>query len=113
MFKCPLHVNVHVYTALWPYSGRSHVQNSTQQRLQGSYCRGNFADSIPYTLLLYEYVSTTVYMQVEGQPALKFAAAYGFRNIQNLVQKMKREKCPYLFVEVMACPSGARAHVYM
>lgn len=37
---------------------------------------------------------------------MKFAAAYGFRNIQNLVQKMKRGKCPYHFVEVMACPSG-------
>ena len=41
---------------------------------------------------------------------LKFAAAYGFRNIQNLVQKMKRGKCPYQFVEVMACPSGQTLH---
>ena len=37
---------------------------------------------------------------------MRFAATYGFRNIQNLVQKMKRGKCPYQFVEVMACPSG-------
>lgn len=37
---------------------------------------------------------------------LKFAIANGFRNIQNLVQKMKRKKCDYHFVEVMACPSG-------
>ena len=37
---------------------------------------------------------------------LQFAAAYGFRNIQNLVQKLKRKKCPYHYVEVMACPSG-------
>ena len=32
--------------------------------------------------------------------------AYGFRNIQNLVQKMKRKRCDYDFVEVMACPGG-------
>ncbi|XP_076813276.1 cytosolic Fe-S cluster assembly factor narfl-like [Clavelina lepadiformis] len=42
----------------------------------------------------------------EGKTLLHFAAAYGFRSIQNLVQKMKRGKCPYHFVEVMACPSG-------
>ena len=34
------------------------------------------------------------------------ALAYGFRNIQNIVQKIKRKKCPYDFVEIMACPSG-------
>lgn len=37
---------------------------------------------------------------------LKFARAYGFRNIQSLMLKMKRGKCEYDFVEVMACPSG-------
>lgn len=47
-----------------------------------------------------------VTLQVDGQDVLKFAAAYGFRNIQNLVQKLKRGKSPYHFVEVMACPSG-------
>lgn len=47
-----------------------------------------------------------VTLQVDGQDVLKFAAAYGFRNIQNLVQKIKRGKSPYQFVEVMACPSG-------
>merc|ERR1712025_1541966 len=36
---------------------------------------------------------------------LRFAAAYGFKSIQNLVQKIKRKKCTYDFVEVMACPS--------
>lgn len=32
--------------------------------------------------------------------------AYGFRNIQNIVQKLKRGRCNYHFIEVMACPSG-------
>ncbi|XP_065909503.1 cytosolic Fe-S cluster assembly factor narfl-like [Dysidea avara] len=45
-------------------------------------------------------------VEIDGQPVLKFAAAYGFRNIQNIVQKIKRGKCPYHFIEVMACPSG-------
>jgi len=42
----------------------------------------------------------------DGKVLLHFAAAYGFRSIQNLVQKMKRGKCTYHYVEVMACPSG-------
>ena len=43
-----------------------------------------------------------------GDPVapLKFAVAYGFRNIQTLIQKIKRKRCDYQFVEVMACPSA-------
>ncbi|VDM37681.1 unnamed protein product [Toxocara canis] len=37
---------------------------------------------------------------------LRVAKCYGFRNIQNLVQKMKRGKTEYDYIEVMACPSG-------
>lgn len=47
-----------------------------------------------------------VTLEREGQVVLRFAVAYGFRNIQNLVQKLKRGRCPYHYVEVMACPSG-------
>ncbi|KAK3886746.1 hypothetical protein Pcinc_009122 [Petrolisthes cinctipes] len=47
-----------------------------------------------------------VTLQVNGETVLRFALAYGFRNIQNLVQKLKRGKSPYHYVEVMACPSG-------
>ncbi|XP_064414796.1 cytosolic Fe-S cluster assembly factor narfl [Latimeria chalumnae] len=47
-----------------------------------------------------------VTLEKGGITLLRFATAYGFRNIQNLVQKMKRGKSPYHFVEVMACPSG-------
>lgn len=42
----------------------------------------------------------------DGNVLLHFACAYGFRSIQNLVQKMKRKNCKYHYVEVMACPSG-------
>ena len=45
-------------------------------------------------------------LSVGGDKKLKFALAYGFRNIQNVVQKVKQGRCPYDFVEVMACPSG-------
>lgn len=41
-----------------------------------------------------------------GTALLHFAFAYGFRSIQNLVQKLKRKNCKYQYVEVMACPSG-------
>ncbi|XP_013381963.1 cytosolic Fe-S cluster assembly factor narfl isoform X2 [Lingula anatina] len=47
-----------------------------------------------------------VTLEVDGKEELKFALAYGFRNIQNIVQKIKRGKCQYHFVEIMACPSG-------
>ena len=30
----------------------------------------------------------------------------GFRNIQTLIQRIKRGTCKYNYVEVMACPSG-------
>ena len=45
-------------------------------------------------------------LEHDGEVQLAFAVANGFRNIQNLVQKMKRKRCQYDFVEVMACPSG-------
>ena len=42
----------------------------------------------------------------DGKILLKFAQAYGFRNIQNVMRKIKQGKCDYDFVELMACPSG-------
>ncbi|XP_055376834.1 probable cytosolic Fe-S cluster assembly factor GI11683 [Condylostylus longicornis] len=47
-----------------------------------------------------------IILENDGQVLLRFAIANGFRNIQNLVQKLKRGKIQYDFVEVMACPSG-------
>lgn len=37
---------------------------------------------------------------------LKFGKAYGFRNIQSVMLKMKQGKCDLDFIEIMACPSG-------
>jgi len=45
-------------------------------------------------------------LEVDGKVVLRFATAYGFRNIQNFVRKVKTKNVPYHFVEVMACPSG-------
>lgn len=42
----------------------------------------------------------------EGGHKLLFAKAYGFRNIQSVVMKMKTKRCKYDFVEIMACPKG-------
>eukprot|EP00262_Sarcandra_glabra_P010880 TRINITY_DN2646_c0_g1_i1.p1 TRINITY_DN2646_c0_g1~~TRINITY_DN2646_c0_g1_i1.p1 ORF type:complete len:263 (-),score=55.40 TRINITY_DN2646_c0_g1_i1:52-744(-) len=47
-----------------------------------------------------------VNLEVEGKTVLKFALCYGFRNLQNIVRKVKTGKCDYHFLEVMACPSG-------
>lgn len=37
---------------------------------------------------------------------LTVAFVYGFKNIQNLIRKMKTGSTGYDFVEIMACPSG-------
>jgi iron only hydrogenase large subunit-like protein len=34
------------------------------------------------------------------------AKCYGFRNIQKIVQTIKKKKCLYSYVEIMACPGG-------
>jgi len=47
-----------------------------------------------------------VTLEIDGKSVLRFASAYGFRNIQNLVRKIKSNNSPYHYVEVMACPSG-------
>ena len=39
-------------------------------------------------------------------PLLSFAIVNGFRNIQNLVSRVKRKTCSYDYVEVSACPKG-------
>jgi iron only hydrogenase large subunit-like protein len=45
-------------------------------------------------------------LSVGGRVVMRFALAYGFRNIQNIVRKLKRGQCEYQYVEIMACPSG-------
>ena len=45
-------------------------------------------------------------LEVEGTVVLRFAQAYGFRNIQNVVRRAKAGRCAYHFVEIMACPGG-------
>eukprot|EP00667_Euglena_gracilis_P007135 EG_transcript_7200 len=50
-----------------------------------------------------------VTLEVDGKPVLVFAIAYGFQQIQNITRLIggkTKSKCPYQFVEVMACPSG-------
>ncbi|KAM7530854.1 hypothetical protein LguiB_034264 [Lonicera macranthoides] len=47
-----------------------------------------------------------VTLEVDGEIVLKFALCYGFRNLQNIVRKVKVGKCDYHFLEIMACPSG-------
>ncbi|CAG8515663.1 8432_t:CDS:2 [Paraglomus occultum] len=47
-----------------------------------------------------------VALEINSKPVLRFAQANGFRNIQNLVRKIKSGSSPYHYVEVMACPSG-------
>lgn len=59
--------------------------------------------------LTYKTIKNSDFREIiyeNGEQSLRFAIVNGFRNIQNLVQKLKRGKSPYHYVEVMACPSG-------
>lgn len=47
-----------------------------------------------------------VTLERDGEVLLRFAAAYGFRNIQNMVLKLKKGRFPHHFVEVLACAGG-------
>uniref|UniRef100_A0A7N0ZWM7 Iron hydrogenase small subunit domain-containing protein n=1 Tax=Kalanchoe fedtschenkoi TaxID=63787 RepID=A0A7N0ZWM7_KALFE len=47
-----------------------------------------------------------VTLEVDGETVLKFALCYGFRNLQNVVRKIKIGQSDYHYLEVMACPSG-------
>lgn len=41
-----------------------------------------------------------------GGAKMKFGRAYGFRNIQSVLLRMRRGTCDLDYVEVMACPGG-------
>ncbi|KAL6546850.1 Cytosolic Fe-S cluster assembly factor nar1 [Orobanche minor] len=47
-----------------------------------------------------------VTLEVDGKVVLRFAECYGFRNLRNIVTKIKSGKCEYHYLEIMACPSG-------
>ena len=42
----------------------------------------------------------------DDKTLLRFASAYGFRNIQNIVRKLKSGSLKLDFLEIMACPSA-------
>jgi len=52
-----------------------------------------------------DFLETT--LEIDGEVKLRFAKAYGFRGIQNLVTRLKTKRGnAYDYIEVMACPSG-------
>eukprot|EP00924_Labyrinthula_sp_SR-Ha-C_P005172 snap_masked-scaffold_1-processed-gene-23.48-mRNA-1 protein AED:0.35 eAED:0.35 QI:0/-1/0/1/-1/1/1/0/506 len=48
----------------------------------------------------------SISLSVKGERKLNFARVYGFRNIQAIIRQLKRGKCAYDFIEIMACPGG-------
>ncbi|XP_061181017.1 cytosolic Fe-S cluster assembly factor narfl-like [Saccostrea echinata] len=70
-----------------------------------SQIHGTSVESLQYKTLRNQDFQEVI-VEVEGKKPLRMALAYGFRNIQNIVQKIKRGKMTYDFVEIMACPSG-------
>jgi len=47
-----------------------------------------------------------VELKINDKVVLKFASAYGFKNMQTILRKMKAGTCDYDFLELMACPGG-------
>jgi iron only hydrogenase large subunit-like protein len=64
---------------------------------------GIHIDNIEYKNLRDIRIAT---LEINGKIVLSFAEAYGFKNIQNIVRKLKKSICTYDFVEIMACPGG-------
>jgi len=67
---------------------------------------GVTVDNINYQVTKAGNDFKTATLEVEGKTVLTFATCYGFKHIQNLVRRIKTNKCTYDFVEIMACPSG-------
>ena len=84
------------------------VSTSNQNTLFRYVAKTKYAEEID--TLSYKILKNSDFREVslerDGKTLLKFAIANGFRNIQNLVQKLKRKRCDYDFVEILACPSG-------
>ncbi|GIX85483.1 cytosolic Fe-S cluster assembly factor narfl [Caerostris extrusa] len=66
---------------------------------------GDTVSDIQYKTLRNQDIKEVI-LEKDGEVVLRFAIANGFRNIQNVIQKLKRGKSPYHFVEIMACPAG-------
>jgi len=67
---------------------------------------GSSSSRLPWKVLRNADMQELQLLGPDGQPLLRFALAYGFRNIQTIVRQIKLGRCPYDYVEVMACPSG-------
>ena len=61
---------------------------------------------LPYSCGRNPDMSEVTIWNADNTKKLMFAKVYGFRNIQSLLLKIKKQKCDYDFVEIMACPSG-------
>lgn len=69
----------------------------------------NIEDDLEYsTLKNGDFIEINVKNKLDrGDTKLaKFAIVNGFRNIQTVVQRLKRKALKYDYIEVMACPSG-------
>jgi iron only hydrogenase large subunit-like protein len=61
-------------------------------------------DTMQYTSIRNDFSEVT--LEQNGKTLLKFARANGFRSIQNIVRRIKQNKCEYDYIEIMACPGG-------
>ena len=61
-------------------------------------------DKIEYTAIRRNKDFLETVVTIDGEVKLRFAKAYGFRSIQNLVSRLKQSKLNFDYVEVMACP---------
>lgn len=70
------------------------------------YKAGRNADYVELDLATYLPASAAASTAAPLPRPLKFARAYGFRNIQSLLMKLKRGQLDVDLIEMMACPSG-------
>lgn len=70
------------------------------------YKAGRNVDYMELDISTYLSSSSSAPAAASSSRPLKFARAYGFRNIQSLLLKMKRGQLDVDLIEMMACPSG-------
>ncbi|KAK9788454.1 hypothetical protein WJX73_008871 [Symbiochloris irregularis] len=89
----------------WPGGSGGYLQFVMRVAAQELFGHSLPPGSLPMRTLRNADFQETV-LEIDGREVLRFAQAYGFRNIQTVMRQVKQNTCRYHYVEIMACPSG-------
>lgn len=106
----PASSSEHADNPYYSSSGQNQSSNGYSEYIFKKAAKDIFGMDIDSKVLEYKQCRNKdfneVTLEIHGVTIMKFALAYGFRNIQNIIRNIKRKKCMYDYVELMACPGG-------